>query len=978
MFRGIFIALLLCCFSIAASAESQDSFPVGYTKRLWQAQDGLPDQAVQAFAQTPDGYLWIGTKGGLIQFDGVKFLVYTHENTPNLVESSVNCLAVGPDGSLWIGTEGGGLIRFHNRTFQSYPTKDGLRNSFVRAVYVDSHETVWVGADQGLFQVVGPSLQRVDGTNGVPAIFVRTITQDQQGDIWVGGTTLLQFHGTSVRVYPLPGGPSLNLVTNLLATREGKLWIGTLSGLHFLDSSGTLRKIRGSSGIVAALRETSDAALWIGTIGQGLFLYQAGSLSRPLVSQSLPSSTISAVFEDNEKNIWLGTQAGMLRMTKTPVRITALPGGADSEFETIYQDRDESLWVAVSTHLFRIRDGIAKPYIIPGMPNLRVRTLVRDREGYLWVGTDGKGILRLGKDKILHYSNKQGLTNDFIRVILQSRDGSLWVGTDGGVSHLVSGTITNFGTNNGLVYFSVTSMLEARNGDIWVGTSRGLSHLHKGKFVHDIATQTLKQEKLWSIHEDSEGSLWFGTSNGLYRFRSGKMDRFSMAQGLVSNVIYQILEDPNENLWLSGPTSVSRLSRHEFDTGQKIHLSLYLSSYNMESAELYGGLQPAGCITPQGDVWFPSNKGPIHVLATQTTPANPPPIIIDQVLADGQSTAFDHEIVLRPGNTRLEISYAAMLLRSQEAVRYRYKLDGLESWNEAYSRPTAYYTNLPPGKYKFRVQAFEINTPDAVSEIAVDIVQKPHFYRTTWFVTLCVLFLAALILGIYRFRLHQMKMRFHAVLEERARLAREMHDTLIQGCVGVSSLLEAATGIESGEEELKEQLLNYATDQVRSTIEEARRAVWDLRNSPGLSKTGRPLLERITAQFEKDHGVPISCQVSGTSFPLGESVTHELEMVVREALSNAILHGQPSKVDIVVHFSQQELTISIRDNGSGFDQKAEFSAERKHYGLIGMRERMHRLQGTLEVVSAPGRGTEVYIQLPRKMREMEKSIGQRQ
>lgn len=962
---------------IAIEAKSHSTSPVGYMKRLWETQDGLPDQAVQTFAQTPDGYLWIGTKGGLLQFDGVKFVVYDRENTPGITESSVNCLAVGPDGSLWIGTEGGGLVRYKEHRFQPYLTKDGLSNSFVRAVFVDDSKTVWVGGDQGLFRVVGNGLQRVDGRNGIPSIFVRAITEDSRGSVWVGGTTLLRFHGTVVREYPLPNDSSLNLVTSMLATRAGTLWIGMQSGLYFMDSPGIFQKVKGMTGTVAALRQISNGDLWVGTIGQGLFLFKQGAFSIPLAFRSLPSRTISTVFEDSEKNIWLGTQAGMLRMTKTPVRIVPLPDGADSEFETVYKDRDESLWVAVSSHLFRVRDGVAKPYTIPGMPALRVRTVFRDREGDLWIGTDGKGILRLRKNRTICYSNKQGLANDFVRVILQSRDGSLWVGTDGGLSHLVSGKITNYDTRNGLVYFSVTSLLEDRQGDIWVGTSRGLSHLHNGRFVHDVATHALSQEKLWSIHEDSQGSLWFGTSNGLYRLHSGSMSRFSTQQGLVSNVIYQILEDSKENFWLSGPTNVSRFNRSELDAvaqnpSRKIHLGLYLSSYSMESAELYGGLQPAGCITKQGDVWFPSNKGPIHVLATQTTRTTPPPIVIDRVLADGQAAAFDHEIELKPGNVRLEISYAAMLLRSQEAVRYRYKLDGLDSWNEAYSRTTAYYTNLPPGKYRFRVQAFEINNPGTVSEVAVDIVQRPHFYRTPWFIVLWVLGGIALVLVGYQLRLHQMRMRFQAVLEERGRLAREMHDTLIQGCVGVSSLLEAATGIEAGEEALKQQLLNYATEQVRSTIEEARQAVWNLRNSPGLSDTGQIPLERILTQFRRDYKISIFHQLFGTPFPLNESATHELEMVIREALSNAVLHGHPKRVDIVMHFSEKNVKIVIRDDGRGFDREKQSCAERKHYGLVGMQERVHRMQGSIEIVSAPGKGTEIHVSLPRAKCEIKR------
>lgn len=975
-------AILLLVLSVAVSssvAEAQEvGFP-GYTKRVWEARDGLPDQTAQAFAQTKDGRLWIGTAGGLLQFDGARFTVYNRQNAPLLLERSVNCLLASRDGSLWIGTEGGGLVRYREGAFQSYPASGGLTNSFIRAIYEDRRGTVWVGADQGLFKVSGPSMIRVDGSNGTPSIFVRAITEDQHGHIWVGGTTLLEFDGASfAQEHAMNRELTGDLIISMLIAPDGTFWVGTLTGLFNVTSSGVWSRISGISAQVAVIQESTNGLLWVGTVGQGLYLYRQRHLVH-VSSTGLPSRTVQAVLEDREKNIWLGTRAGILSLSRTPVDIVSLPGGADFEFETIYRDSDGSIWVAASTQLFRIRDGIAKPFSFAGMPNLRVRTLLRDRQGNLWIGTAGSGLLRVAGNQIQRFINKNGLiNNDFVRAILQSRDGSIWVGTDGGITHIGPRIHQNFDVPNGLAYFSITALFEDRDGELWVGTSRGLSHISKGRIVHDAATQSMQNEQLWSIDQDPNGGIWFGTSSGLYGYRAGKVIHLTTSDGLANNTIYQILQDLMGNIWLSGPNSVSRLAVTEleaFAKGEKsrVHLNLYLNSYDMDSAALYSGMQPSGLVAPSGDVWFPSNKGALHIAIDQIIPRSSSPVVIDQLVADGQQISPGQTVVLRPGNGRLEVSFVAIHLRSQEGLRYRYRMEGLESWSEASARRTADYTHLPPGKYRFRVQSFEVDNPDAVSEASILIVQKPQFYSTLWFLGCCAIALLGLVFAIYRLRLRQMRMRFHAVSEERTRLAREMHDTIIQGCVGVSSLLEAALGVEASEEPLRQQLLSYATDQVRATIETARDAVWALRHGSSLATDAGGLCENLARQFQSDSGIPIKCCVVGDAFKLGESATHELMMTVKEALTNAVAHGNPKKINIDVCFTQQFLRVDVQDDGRGFDTNVVLS-QNGHYGILGMQERILLAGGNLSIESDPAKGTIVHITLPRKQKVLESMV----
>jgi ligand-binding sensor domain-containing protein/signal transduction histidine kinase len=953
-----------------------DSRFQGYTTRVWGPEDGLPDQTIQAFAQAQDGGLWIGTKQGLVRFDGQRFVVYTRENAPALLERGINCLFAARDGSLWIGTEGGGLFRYRDGAFQSYPARDGLTNEFVRAIYEDGSGKVWVGSDQGLFQVTGSSMTRIDNRRGIPAIFVRAITGDTTGRVWVAGTTLLEFdRGSLVKQYDLPGGPSRNLVISMLAARDGTLWLGTLSGLHRFSASVILDRMPGIAAQVSALSESSDGTLWAGTNGDGIFSYRDGHLAH-IAPSNLASQTIEAVFEDGERNLWLGTRAGMVRLSRTPVDLVPFPGRADSEFGTLYRDNDGSLWAAVSSRLFRIVHDVATPWRFPALPDVRVLTLLRDREGNLWLGTDGSGLAELTGKGVHRFSSSDGLINDFVRALLQSSDGSLWVGTNGGLSHLENGRIQNFDTAHGLVYFAVTALLEDQSGDLWVGTSRGLSHRSHAGYVHDAATEAMRQEQLWSLCEDARGEIWFGTSSGLYGFRSGKLVHLTTAQGLATNTVYGILDDGHGNVWLSGSNSISRLRVDDLDAfarGERanVPLTFFVDSHDLSSASLYAGLQPEGAIAANGDVWLPANEGAVHIAVDRIVPDHLSPVAISEITANGQQMPLNRQIVLGADNGRLEISYGAIRLRSQEALRYRYQLEGMEGWTEAFGRRTAYYTHLPPGRYQFRVQAFAIDNPDAVSEASIEIVQRPHIYATVWFLACCALGLLGLVFAVYRFRLRQMRRQFQAVGEERARLAREMHDTVIQGCVGVSTLLEAALEVEPAEEPLRQDLLTYATEQIRATIEAAREAVWALRHPSAMATDPVSLTQKAAQEFQASFGIPIDCTVSGTPFHLDESATHELMMTVREALANATTHAHATRIEMSTSFLAHELTMEIRDNGCGFSMEAKL-VENGHYGIVGMQERIRLLGGSVEIASAPGQGARICIRVPRRRAEWEK------
>ena len=968
MIRAIFAGILLSGLLLAPSVRSLDNPPVAYSERTWQMQDGLPEQTVQAFAQTRNRYLWIGTTGGLLRFDGSRFVVYDRENTPAFSENNIFVLTVSQDDSLWIGTEGGGLIRYRNGIFHSFSNDDGLSNGFVRAVYQDHEGKLWIGTDNGLFRLSGERVERVDNTDNIPSIAVHAILEDGHGQLWVGGSKLLCLRGGRSIEYRLEGGESENRVKSILETRDGTVWVGTISGLHRLIAGAgdrSFHRVPEVRGVVRFLRETSDGTLWIGTIGHGIYRDRGGRFSQMTAPHPLPSNTALNLFEDAENNIWIGTQAGMLRLSKTPVRTVALPDAGDYDAETVYQDPNGDLWVA-ATNLFRFRHGKATEVRFPGIDRVRIRNVFRDNTGALWIGTEGRGVFRQSGARLVHYTNKDGLVNNFVRAFLQSRDGKVWIATDEGVSRWGPEGFTSYQMRDGLCYFSTRSLAEDRNGDIWIGTDHGVSRLHSGSFAKDLASDGLKDEKIWAIHEDSDGGLWFGTrTGGLYRWRAQRLNHYTTAQGLASNSIYEILEDREGNFWISGPNGISVISRHELDLiaddqSHPLSLILYGISDGLETTQLYGAEKPGGVVTSEGEVWFASNQGPVRISLDPTKLSGPVPVVMDHVLADGLEKPTHEPITLSPDNVKVELHYSVVLLRSQERVRFRYKLDGFDkSWTDDASARVAYYTNLPSGRYEFRVAAFEMNNPQQISETSVEIIQKPHFYRTPWFLGFCLLMLGALIWAGHGIQLRQLHSRFEAVWNERARLAREMHDTLIQGCAGVSALLEAHSSLDITETQAKDNLLDCARTQLRTTIDESRAAVWDLRHGDGSAIAIDPLLQNMARQIGHEFGVPVEYQLSGKPFDFDQSTAHELLMVTREALHNAVRHGQPTKVQLKVGFAENACRVQIRDNGIGFDPASVLSSPNGHYGLVGIRERVKRLGGSFVLTSRCGEGTDL-------------------
>ena len=967
------LLLLLQDAPCAFGRESQAVSVPGYTRQLWQTQDGLPEGIVQAIAQTEDGYLWVGTTGGLLRFDGARFTLFAQANTPAFHADSVFCLARTHDNALWIGTEGGGLIRYRDGAFRAYSHADGLTDDFIRTVFEDSKGRIWVGTDGGLFQVRGESVIAVRYPEmGVEPVAVHAIAEDRQGSIWVGGSKLFRLMGGEAVEYPLQGVPEQLAIKSLLPQPDGTVLVGTVSGLMRLRigsgrASAAWSKVNGVAGTVRVLRKMKEGSVWIGTIGHGVFVLDNGSLKQYAAPDVLPSNIVLAIHEDTESNIWLGMQTGMLRLSRTEVTAVKIPGVADSDFGSISRDRRGDLWIA-SSRLYRFHDGKMSEYRVPGAAGVKIRNVLEDDSGALWMGTEGQGIYKIRGRTIVHYTKRHdGLANNFVRAMLQARDQTIWVATDGGISHWVNLRWQTYLQQNGLSYFSTRTLLQSTDGDIWIGTDGGLSHWHNGTFLNDEITRAFRQERVWSIYQDSDGGFWFGTrGDGLYRWCRGKLAHYTTIQGLASNSVYSILEDASGRVWMSGPNAVTMVTRKDIDLAGDNpafppRFQLYGISEGLPTTQMYGGIQPAGALAANGEIWFPSAAGPIRIHPDGLAASKAPTVVLDDLSIDGRAATLGNSLDLGTGGSRLEFHFRAIQLSAHDRVRYRYKLDGFDrGWNPT-TQGVASYTNLPPGKYRFRVEAFDVNDPELSTQAWSDLRRRPHFYQTVWFALLCLALCGGAAWSLHWRKTRRMQEKFDAVIGERSRVAGEIHDTLIQGCTSVSSLLEAHRSLEDQGVEHDNKLLHAASLQVRSTIDEARQAIWGLRSGAVAVKDIAADLTEIAKQVDREFQLPIRCKIKGRSMPVGRNVAHELMMVTREALYNAARHGNPQSVELLVQFDASALEISIRDDGAGFEVSQAAGAGDRHYGLAVMQERIERLGGKFTIETSAGQGARLTI-----------------
>ncbi|MFP5227760.1 MAG: two-component regulator propeller domain-containing protein [Acidobacteriota bacterium] len=1007
-------SVVLCAVFIAltgfpARALDPHTALAQYGYQSWQTDTGLPQNTVHAIVQGRGGFLWIATEGGLVRFDGVDFRTWTRANTPALPSDLIDDLMEDRAGALWIGTSGG-LARMRAGAVEPLGPARGMPSTQVWRTFEDARGRIWALTAAGLFRIEGEQATRLSLDDGLTEN--SRIAAGRDGALWLGSADGLLCAGAD-GVFRRVGGAGE--VTVLAVDGDGRAWAGLRTGLE-VCSPDTCRSVDlPGSQTVNALAADASGHVWIGTDAR---LYAARGTQVTAFDQE--AGRVDFLHVDREGMLWAGTAHGLMRIAPdSPQRAELLPGG--DVFLSAAEDREGDLWLGTeSGGLAVLRDrkfttltaenGLTDEYVLAlaqapngqvaagtkggglnvfrdgkfhaltteqGLSSNVVLAVAAAANGDVWVGTpDGLDLLHDGR-VARAFTTADGLADDFVRSLLVGRRGALWIGTRRGLSLYENGKFTTWTAIDGLGSDLIGAMVETNDGSLWIGTLGGLSRYREGKFTNFTTKDGLSSNVVTALHEDKDGTLWIGTNDGgLNRWRNGRI--VSIASPQLPYRVIGILEDGSGYLWISSNTGIYRTRRASLnrmaDGGPAGEVMRFGVADGMRISECSSGGHPAAVRLSDGTLWFATLKGiarvdPEHMPMNQV----PPRVVVEQVSVDDVAQASTSQLRVPPGHSHYEFDYAGLSFVAPQKVEYRYRLEGFDpDWVDAGTRRAAYYTNLPHGRYTFRVIARNNDGVWSQAAATAGLIVEPHVYQTLWFRLLVLLALAALGYAAWRRRLQRVEREFQAVLGERTRIAREIHDTLAQGFVAVSVHLELVAQLMRSSADAAREQLERAQALVRSSLDDARTSIWELRSQAGERED---LAARILKMAEEVTGraharARVQMHVTGMNHPLDEDVERELIRIAREAVTNAVRHGDPENIAVRLEFEGSMFGMEIRDDGRGFAGTPPDGSS-GHFGVTGMRERAQAIGATLAMESHPGQGTAVRLALALS-REMEK------
>jgi signal transduction histidine kinase/ligand-binding sensor domain-containing protein len=934
--------------------------------------DSLPGGAINAIAQTPDGYLWIGTENGLVRFDGISFRLIDHTNSPSLPPSPVLGLAVDSGGALWVRMQSPYLLRYRGGSFeQMYPAKVPPVFTFAReegaaALTRGTRGDTLIATPAAPMRYIAGKFTPVvssGATNGVPT----SIAETADGAVWVGMRDAGLFCVRDGRASHV-GLPDQK-VNVLLPVSGPELLIGTDSGLVRWNGRGIT-----SSGVPAALTRSPilalardrDSNLWISTPTGITRMDSKGSILHWTDGDS--PGVVHAIFEDREGNLWFGGTEGLMQLRDTPFLSYA---GVASEGASLYIDGSGRAWIGPSSGgLLLIRGAEHHPITVAGMDRDVIYS-ISGGPGEVWVARRLGGITKLrevsGVLKQQTYTTRDGLAAGVVQAIDRNRDGTVWAGTlRGTVSRIENGRITTFGTANGLSGDAVTTIQDTPDGVIWVGTTGGLEAFRNGKWRRYGGQDGLPPGRVNSLVPDKHGILWIGSSSGLFYLSGSRIEGARNAPDSLQGGIYGLAVDDSGKLWASTDSKVVAVSR----------ASLLGESKSPAAVRQFGvadglpstrGIRRDHSIVkdPSGRIWF-SLKGGLCVVNPSLPSARVPALVkLESVSVDGRPLGTGPAIRYPSSGRRVVFNFVGLSLAVPGRVRYRYRLDGYDTdWSQPTESREAAYTNLPPARYTFRVMASNSEGLWNGAPASVALQVEPRLFETWWFRVLGVCLAAAVIFAGFRYRLARihsaMNLRFEERLAERTRIARELHDTLLQSFQGLMLRLQVVDDLLPPGK-AKEQL-EQSLERADLAIEEGRSAVYDLRSS-GASTNDLAHAVRALADELAQDSTAFHLVVEGTTRDLHPIIRDELYRIIREALRNAFKHAAANHIETEITYGQRVLRLRIRDDGQGIPTDVLEAGRPGHYGLSGIRERAQQVGAKLEIWSRAKVGTEIELSI---------------
>jgi signal transduction histidine kinase/ligand-binding sensor domain-containing protein len=946
----------------------------------WTQADEPYLSNVRALAQTDDGFLWIGTPKGLLRFDGVRFVRWwTRQGEP--LSGIISSLLAAPNGVLWVGTYTG-LVRLERGRLTKFAS-GGMIQGAVAALGEDGSRGLWIGSSlsphsSGLAHWNGARLDDFGRADGLPQSFIAALLVDGAGNLWLGANAsglyrkspgepgfTRELAGENVQSMAMDSDGSLVIVfgRKLLRLRNGvfELAVPTLSHLNL----GPIR-----------VYSDRDRNLWLATYNKGIIRLGKDSTESFTDKDGLSDSAATAVFEDREGDLWVGTISGLDRFRQTRLTRVSKPEGLSEEHVAVVTaSHDGSIWAGTATRgLNRITGTTALVRQRPEtLANHSIYSLFPDASGRIWVGTNHDfGVIQEKNFLPIRMSN--GASLDKVMCVASDGTGTMWV-SDGarGLVRISRNSVEPLRVN-GLPRASddpVYALLHDSRGRLWIGYD------HSGLFVLEgdsvrrwNGAEGPSGGAVISFYEDRAGAVWVGTADGLSRLRAGHWTVWGAAQGYPTAVVQSIIEDDVGGYWLTTQQGLERidgleLARQADGAPRPFHFSLYgvSEAFRPPTSAVF---KPLAAKSAGGRLWFATAAGIVWIdPSKRAIAAQPSRPEIEQVRIDGQSQPLDSPSLVSGFRARtLELDYTAPSLRASDDVVFRYRLVGLDrDWTDAGTRRQAYYTNLPPRRYQFQVAAAHKDGPWDAPPVTFQFEILPAFYQTNWFLALCVLTGATLLFGIYRLRLARITQRLEAQLAERTRIARELHDNLLQSVVGISLQLDGIANRLSATATKEHADLMRVRRQVDQALRETRQSVWACRTGEPAAQGLVQSLKETAASLTAGHPMTFGLNVTGTPNALPAEVGEHLLQIAREAIRNAVHHSGGGAIEIELAYQHHGVCLRVSDDGAGMALELLDTGRPGHFGLRGMRERSEQIGGRFRVHSRPGRGVSVEVTL---------------
>jgi signal transduction histidine kinase/ligand-binding sensor domain-containing protein len=967
-----------------------------YAHTAWTVRDGFSLGAVFAMAQTPDGYLWLGSGSGLFHFDGVRFVRLQSPAGEQTPIAGVYSLLSARDGTLWIGTFEG-LASWRDGRLTWVREFHGV---FVTSLLEGRDGTVWASAitrGGGRLCSVRGGRGTCAGDDGRFGEFVWSLLEDRTGTLWAGADSgLWRWTPASPRRYPIPG----QRIGDLAASENGQLLIG-IHGKRLrrlVDDQLEVYPIRRVS-TPSALLEDDDVdsnkllrdrhgALWIGTHQRGLVRVQDGRADTFAKSDGLSGDIICSLFEDREGSIWVSTSVGLDRFRELPVTSYTTKQGLSSDALTsVVAARDGSIWLAAPAGLTRWKDGQTAIFRrTSGLPDDSTQSLFEDARGRIWVFTKGGLAYFDGR----RFVAVPGVPSEEVFSMTGDQAGNLWLSGGRGLTHLRSARMIEHFPWSALRRAQQAKVVLSDNGGVWLSfwNDGGVEYFRDGQLRASYGVADgLGKGHVPGLRLEKDGVLWGATEGGISRIRDGHIDTLTSRNGLPCDTIHWTMRDNSGALWANGVCGLIRIDRTELETWianptRRIETTFWDASDGVQLQTAPSAYGPFVTKSADGKLWFVATEG-IQVVDPRRLSFNTvrPPVHVERLIADHEirsqrlpGGAAAPTVRLPPRVRNLQIDYTALSFVAPEKVRFKYRLDGQDTdWREVVNERRVQYSNLGPGTYRFRVIAANNSAVWNEHGDVLEFSIAPAYYQTAWFRALCAAGGLGLLWAGYQARIRQLHHRFEMALEarvsERTRIARELHDTLLQSFHGLLLHFQTVSQLWAERPELAKEKLDGAIDQAARAITEGRNAVQGLRESTvrtsDLADAIGTLGAELAAALGDRPATAFHVTVEGEPRSLHPILRDDIYKITAEALRNAFRHAEATHVDVEIRYDRQQFRLRVQDDGKGFDDALlPGQAAAGHYGVPGMRERAVLMKGTLTVWSKVGAGTAVELCIP--------------